>query len=180
MRTTRSLIEPVWISSAIPSFLPLPSPSKGFVLFPARGSRFSSMAPPTKTVVEYAKSGRSSCKKCSSAITKDALRVGAMSRDARGFDMTKWHHLGCFSFISLESAEAISGFSSLKSADQEAIKKLVSTCEIIPKTVCHLFFLLCLYCGSSTLDRLPSFIFQALHYRMQLEAKEKIMEKRER
>ncbi|KAK4781980.1 hypothetical protein SAY86_016082 [Trapa natans] len=134
MRTTRSLIEPVWISSAIPSFLPLPSPSKGFALFPARGPRFSSMAPPTKTVVEYAKSGRSSCKKCSSAITKDALRVGAVSRDARGFDMTKWHHLGCFSFISLESAEAISGFSSLKSGDQEAIKKLVSACEIIPKT----------------------------------------------
>lgn len=110
------------IASAIPRFLSLSSsPSKSLVRFHAQGPRSSSscsrgpaMAPPTKTAVEYARSGRSSCKKCSSAIAKDALRVGAVSRDSRGFDMTKWHHLGCFPFSSLDSVEAIGGFSSLK------------------------------------------------------------------
>ncbi|XVE63376.1 hypothetical protein DITRI_Ditri07aG0015200 [Diplodiscus trichospermus] len=51
---------------------------------------------PTKIIAEYAKSGRSSCKKCGKAITAQALRLGLVTRDARGFDMTKWHHLQCF------------------------------------------------------------------------------------
>ncbi|OWM88588.1 hypothetical protein CDL15_Pgr002355 [Punica granatum] len=91
------------------------------------------MAPASKTVVEYAKSGRSSCKKCSKAISKDAVRVGAVSRDSRGFDMTKWHHLGCFPFSSLSSAEGINGFSSLKRDDQDAVEKLIAAHEVVPE-----------------------------------------------
>ncbi|KAL2247462.1 UNVERIFIED_CONTAM: Polynucleotide 3'-phosphatase ZDP [Sesamum indicum] len=71
----------------------------------------------TKIVAEYAKSGRSSCKKCSKAIASSSLRLGLVSKDPRGFDMTKWHHLDCFPFNnsdSVSSAEAIAGFSSLK------------------------------------------------------------------
>ncbi|KAK4420422.1 Polynucleotide 3'-phosphatase ZDP [Sesamum alatum] len=83
----------------------------------------------TKIVAEYAKSGRSSCKKCSKAIASSSLRLGLVSKDPRGFDMTKWHHLDCFPFNnsgSVSSAEAIAGFSSLKSVDQESVKKLVN------------------------------------------------------
>lgn len=116
-----NLIKSTSISSHTRKFVPLSTPSKHFAPFQAQGPRFysscsrgPSMATTTKTVVEYAKSGRSSCKKCSAAITKDAVRVGTVSRDSRGFDMTKWHHLGCFSFSLLNSVEAISGFSSLK------------------------------------------------------------------
>ncbi|KAL0406731.1 UNVERIFIED_CONTAM: Polynucleotide 3'-phosphatase ZDP [Sesamum latifolium] len=83
----------------------------------------------TKIVAEYAKSGRSSCKKCSKAIASSSLRLGLVSKDPRGFDMTKWHHLDCFPFNnsdSVSSAEAIAGFSSLKSIDQESVKKLMN------------------------------------------------------
>ncbi|KAK4387138.1 Polynucleotide 3'-phosphatase ZDP [Sesamum angolense] len=83
----------------------------------------------TKIVAEYAKSGRSSCKKCSKAIASSSLRLGLVSKDPRGFDMTKWHHLECFPFNnsdSVSSADAIAGFSSLKSIDQESVKKLVN------------------------------------------------------
>lgn len=82
----------------------------------------------TKVVAEYAKSGRSSCKKCSEAIAAKDLRVGLVSRDARGFDMTRWHHLSCFDAGSdtVDSLEMIKGFSSLKSSDQEALKALIN------------------------------------------------------
>lgn len=70
-----------------------------------------------KIVAEYAKSGRSSCKKCSKSIASSSLRLGLVSKDPRGFDMTKWHHFNCFPFTDsnpISSAEAITGFSSLK------------------------------------------------------------------
>ncbi|XP_057461691.1 polynucleotide 3'-phosphatase ZDP isoform X2 [Actinidia eriantha] len=87
----------------------------------------SSMASSSKVVAEYAKSARSSCKKCANAIPAKALRLGLVSRDARGFDMTKWHHLNCFPMNSdsIASSDAIMGFSSLKSSDQETLKKLL-------------------------------------------------------
>ncbi|PON31947.1 Polynucleotide kinase 3 phosphatase [Parasponia andersonii] len=90
-----------------------------------------SMPPPTKIVAEYAKSNRSACKKCSKTIDSKTLRLGLVSRDARGFDMTNWHHLGCFSLASesLASADEIKGFDSLKSVDQEALQKLVETSD---------------------------------------------------
>lgn len=75
----------------------------------------SAMPPSSKAkiVAEYAKSNRSSCKKCSQVISAKALRLGLVTRDSRGFDMTKWHHLGCFS-ETIESTEAIGGFASLQ------------------------------------------------------------------
>ncbi|KAM7498620.1 hypothetical protein LguiA_023034 [Lonicera macranthoides] len=87
----------------------------------------SSMADSSKVIVEYAKSNRSSCKKCAEKIAANFPRLGLVSRDPRGHDMTRWHHLDCFTFDSgkVSTAEAIKGFSSLKSSDQENLKKLV-------------------------------------------------------
>ncbi|PNY04135.1 polynucleotide 3'-phosphatase ZDP-like protein [Trifolium pratense] len=92
------------------------------------------MAPSESVIVEYAKSNRSSCKKCSEAIQSKTLRLGLVSRDkSRGFDVTKWHHLSCFPLPSFHSPpNTITGFSSLKvlsfsnivSDDQEALTKL--------------------------------------------------------
>ncbi|XP_021997286.1 polynucleotide 3'-phosphatase ZDP isoform X2 [Helianthus annuus] len=81
-----------------------------------------------KIVAEYAKSGRSSCKKCSEKIESKSLRMGLSSWDSRGFENTKWHHLDCFFPVDadLVSAESIKGFADLKSGDQEKLKKLVA------------------------------------------------------
>ncbi|KVI02161.1 HAD-like domain-containing protein [Cynara cardunculus var. scolymus] len=81
-----------------------------------------------KIVAEYAKSGRSSCKKCAEKIDSKSLRLGFSSWDPRGFENTKWHHLDCFFPLdtNLLSAESIEGFSELKSSDQEKLKKLVT------------------------------------------------------
>ncbi|CAK9151709.1 unnamed protein product [Ilex paraguariensis] len=85
----------------------------------------------SNVIAEYAKSGRSSCKKCSKTIAKDAPRLGLVSRDSRGFDMTKWHHLECFpsNSASINALDAIKGFSSFKGSDQEALKKVVNVGE---------------------------------------------------
>lgn len=65
---------------------------------------------------EYAKSSRSSCKKCSQTIAAKEMRLGMATRDSRGFDRTKWHHMSCFSFesVPIDSVEDIGGFSSLQ------------------------------------------------------------------
>ncbi|KAF3551795.1 hypothetical protein DY000_02004248 [Brassica cretica] len=70
----------------------------------------------SKVIAEYAKSSRSSCKKCSKTIAAKELRLGLVTRDSRGFDMTKWHHLGCFPVESdlIGSVADIGGFSSLQ------------------------------------------------------------------
>lgn len=86
---------------------------------------------PPKVVAEYAKSNRSSCKKCSKTIAAKALRLGSVTRDSRGFDVTKWHHVDCYPIVSepIDSGDSIQGFSSLQSGDQEALKKLVAKCQ---------------------------------------------------
>ncbi|KAL3508769.1 hypothetical protein ACH5RR_028170 [Cinchona calisaya] len=111
------------------NFLPIPrNPRFSSFLIPLLRSKMaSSSSSSAKMIVEYAKSGRSSCKKCAKPIPASALRLGLVTRDARGFDMTKWHHLHCLPFSSDSGAspEAIKGFSSLKSSDQEELKKLM-------------------------------------------------------
>ncbi|KAK2638747.1 hypothetical protein Ddye_026542 [Dipteronia dyeriana] len=84
-----------------------------------------------RIIAEYAKSDRSSCKRCSKMISKKALRLGSVVRDPRGFESAKWHHVDCFPFTSepIDFAESIQGFSSLESGDQEALKKLVVECK---------------------------------------------------
>ncbi|RZC72739.1 hypothetical protein C5167_048216 [Papaver somniferum] len=96
------------------------------------------MATPTKIIAEYAKSNRSTCKKCSNSISANSLRLGLYSKDPRGYDVTKWHHLNCFPSDSLQpiihgSAQSIQGFSSLKIGDQEALEKLTAGCDLESK-----------------------------------------------
>ncbi|KAK6934140.1 Polynucleotide kinase 3 phosphatase, partial [Dillenia turbinata] len=75
---------------------------------------------PSKIAAEYAKSNRSSCKKCSKTIAVSTLRLGLVSRDPRGYDMTKWHHLHCFPLSSENqtSVDDIKGFPALKILDE--------------------------------------------------------------
>ncbi|KAK7342743.1 hypothetical protein VNO80_25699 [Phaseolus coccineus] len=84
------------------------------------------MAPRDWMMAEYAKSNRSSCKACSKAIEAKTLRLALVSKGSGPFDVVKWHHLNCFplSSHSPPSLQAIKGFSSLESSDQEALKKL--------------------------------------------------------
>ncbi|ESQ48487.1 hypothetical protein EUTSA_v10020510mg [Eutrema salsugineum] len=84
----------------------------------------------SKVIAEYAKSSRSSCKKCSQTIAAKELRLGLVTRD-RGYDMTKWHHLGCFPVESdpIDSVDDIGGFSSLRNGEQDALKEFVQQCE---------------------------------------------------
>ncbi|KAJ8755689.1 hypothetical protein K2173_022622 [Erythroxylum novogranatense] len=91
-------------------------------------SLMSSSPSNPRFVAEYAKSNRSTCKTCSKVISAKALRLGVVSRDSRGFDMTKWHHLDCFSHT-VHSLDLIAGFASLHSSDQEALKRLVGVCK---------------------------------------------------
>ncbi|BAB89455.1 putative diphosphonucleotide phosphatase [Oryza sativa (japonica cultivar-group)] len=71
--------------------------------------------------VEYAKSGRSSCKVCSEGIAKGALRLGASARDPRGFDSTKWYHVACFPSSShpIDPVEKVKGFDSIKTCKRD-------------------------------------------------------------
>ncbi|GJM93207.1 hypothetical protein PR202_ga09751 [Eleusine coracana subsp. coracana] len=81
--------------------------------------------------VEYAKSGRSTCKGCSAAIASGALRLGASARDPRGFDSTKWYHVACFPASShpLGPIEGITGFDAIKDDDREELRQLEKNCK---------------------------------------------------
>ncbi|VAH63610.1 unnamed protein product [Triticum turgidum subsp. durum] len=84
--------------------------------------------------VEYAKSGRSSCKGCSAAIAKGALRLGASARDPRGYDSTKWYHVACFpaSSLPLGPVEEVQGFDSIKDDDREELRELEKVAHSSP------------------------------------------------
>ncbi|XP_021288735.1 polynucleotide 3'-phosphatase ZDP isoform X2 [Herrania umbratica] len=105
-------------------YFPRPKPQKAPTFFlPFLFTFGNKRKMSAKIIAEYAKSGRSSCKKCGKAIAAQALRLGLVTRDLRGFDMTKWHHLPCFS-EKIDSVDVIKGFDLLKGVDQEALKKL--------------------------------------------------------
>ncbi|RZC84987.1 hypothetical protein C5167_047772 [Papaver somniferum] len=81
-------------------------------------------------IAEYAKSNRSTCKKCSNLISVNSLRLGLHFKDRRGYDVTKWHHISCFPTHSLQYIENIQGFSSLKSSDREVLEKLMDGIDL--------------------------------------------------
>ncbi|GMH24914.1 hypothetical protein Nepgr_026757 [Nepenthes gracilis] len=119
-------------SALFPFNLQLKNPT--VIAKPISDFHYQTLAMPpstSKIVAEYAKSNRSTCKRCSKTISANALRLGLVSRDSRGFDMTKWHHLDCFPFNqdTIDSVELAKGFDSLKSDDQEALKKAVGQCS---------------------------------------------------
>ncbi|CAJ1078015.1 poly polymerase 1 [Seriola dumerili] [Xyrichtys novacula] len=78
---------------------------------------------------EYAKSGRASCKKCKENIAKDSLRMAIMVQSPM-FDgkVPHWHHFSCFwQRASAQSTGDIAGFSDLRWADQEKVKKAIES-----------------------------------------------------
>ena len=92
-------------------------------LLPASAARVAQLAMSTApqaaaaVSVEYAKSGRSTCKGCSGVIASGALRLGASTPDPRGFEATKWYHVACFPSDAshpLGPVESINGFDSIK------------------------------------------------------------------
>lgn len=80
-----------------------------------------------KYQVDYAKSGRSSCKKCSNKIENNSLRLAVVEKSyTYQGKMVKWFHHHCF-FEENHSAttEEMDGFADLKSEDQEMIKLMI-------------------------------------------------------
>lgn len=79
--------------------------------------------------IEYAKSGRASCKKCKENIAKDAVRMAIMVQ-SHLYDgkMALWHHLACFfkKKNKLTSTSEIANFNNLRWEDQEKVKKLLA------------------------------------------------------
>jgi len=87
--------------------------------------------------VEYAKTGRSGCKKCKLSIDKGVGRIGKITTNPfsdDGGEMKVWYHLRCI-FETLKRARAttkkietpadLEGFPDLKDAEKEEIKQLI-------------------------------------------------------
>ena len=79
-------------------------------------------------VLEYAKSGRSTCKGCDKSISEGHIRLGSVSeRGEHG--QTYWKHSGCITVKQVQNIDqqggitAIDGFASLKQADRAALEK---------------------------------------------------------
>ncbi|CAG2113149.1 unnamed protein product [Medioppia subpectinata] len=74
--------------------------------------------------VEYAKSGRASCKSCKDPIAKDSVRLAVMVQSPF-FDgmQPNWHHFQCFFQRWRPRPEEIAHFASLKYDDQKRIQK---------------------------------------------------------
>ncbi|XP_042855321.1 poly [ADP-ribose] polymerase 1-like isoform X2 [Penaeus japonicus] len=79
--------------------------------------------------VEYAKSGRASCKACKGNIAKDTLRLAVMVQSPM-FDgkVPNWYHQKCF-FIKQrpKTVADIANFDSVRWEDQESIKTSIET-----------------------------------------------------
>uniref|UniRef100_A0A1J3D9A5 Poly [ADP-ribose] polymerase n=1 Tax=Noccaea caerulescens TaxID=107243 RepID=A0A1J3D9A5_NOCCA len=79
---------------------------------------------------EYAKSGRSSCKSCKSAINKEIFRLGKLVQ-ASQFDgvMPMWHHADCVlkKTKQIKSVDDVEGLESLRWEDQQKIRKYVES-----------------------------------------------------
>ncbi|KAH7414949.1 hypothetical protein KP509_14G020300 [Ceratopteris richardii] len=88
-----------------------------------------------KIVLEYAKSARAACKTCGANMAKGAVRVGLITRADGGFDLTRWHHTHCFMKKHFKgdvaSINEITGFKSLKTDEQEELKKLAADVDAI-------------------------------------------------
>ncbi|PIK37446.1 putative poly [Apostichopus japonicus] len=79
-------------------------------------------------MAEYAKSNRSSCKKCKTQISKESLRLARMIQSPH-FDgkMPNWYHFSCFWTICRASAvNEIGGVDGLRWEDQQKIKDKIS------------------------------------------------------
>jgi len=70
--------------------------------------------------VEYAKSGKSTCKQCKGKIDSGALRIG-LERDLGDHSQTAWHHPTCLpasNALRTLALRKIPGFKGLMRKDQ--------------------------------------------------------------
>ena len=79
-------------------------------------------------IIEYAKSGRSSCKGCKTTINAGEVRFGSVN-DQGDHVMTHWKHVECLTEKQMANIEeaggiaAVTGFSDLKPADRTKVEK---------------------------------------------------------
>lgn len=79
--------------------------------------------------VEYARSGKSTCKNCHTRISVDTLRIARLFKSAL-FDgyQTNWFHDVCFFVVHRpQSVGDIGGFESIRTVDQEFIAREIGT-----------------------------------------------------
>jgi len=84
--------------------------------------------------VEYAKSGRASCKGCKEGISKDSLRLAAMVQSPM-FDgkVPNWYHYKCFFTKQRPQSPAdIENFDAIKYEDQEKIRTKLEAALALP------------------------------------------------
>ncbi|XP_070135468.1 poly [ADP-ribose] polymerase isoform X3 [Drosophila bipectinata] len=84
--------------------------------------------------MEYAKSGRASCRGCEQKISKDTIRIRKTVYDTevgmKYGGQPLWHHLECFAQLRTElgwlaCGDNMTGFSNLKSEDQHDVKRVL-------------------------------------------------------
>ena len=80
--------------------------------------------------VEYASTGRASCKVCENGLSKGELRISGMGHDERYGTVKKWYHPKCFKehleeFGFCHDVKNVSGFSSLDSSDQSMLSEVI-------------------------------------------------------
>ena len=85
------------------------------------------MSTPQEYTVEYAKSARSSCGKCSQKIPKDAVRIGKMVQST-SFDglIPIWHHLNCIiDTMKVQSLTQLKGLTNIRPDDAKKIESVI-------------------------------------------------------
>jgi DNA ligase-3 len=98
--------------------------------------------------IEYAKTGRSGCKKCKSQLEKGVARMGKITPNPfsdDGGEMKVWYHMRCM-FETLKRARTakkietpadIEGFPDMKDEEKDELKKLIAEFDVpkpAPKT----------------------------------------------
>ena len=81
-------------------------------------------------LIEYAASGRASCRTCEEKLLKGELRISVMGHDERYGAVKRWRHPKCFKDSMEEvgfghDVAKVPGYSSLKSEDQKMLKELL-------------------------------------------------------
>jgi hypothetical protein len=76
-------------------------------------------------IVDYASTGRASCKQCKEGIDKGVLRIGRKVMGRGGKEVPHWHHVECFfkRFKVQSPASFWGGFEDLEKEDQQKLAK---------------------------------------------------------
>lgn len=84
--------------------------------------------------LEYAKSGRATCRGCENVILKDEIRAKKISYDTevgmKYGGQPLWHHLDCFAKLRTElgwfaAGDQLPGYQTLKKDDQKRVDGLL-------------------------------------------------------